>query len=96
VRRTEPRKTLPVAPGGVLKEQIAAPDVFRDVPRSFMPAALAAHATADGLIALPAAVTLTLALTTPPARGLVGKTRAAPARTAAGGGGGGAGLVTRN
>jgi hypothetical protein len=99
VRRTEPRKTLPRAPAGVLKEQIAAPDVLRDVPRSFFPAALAAHATAVGLIALPPAVTVTLALTKPPARGLVGETRAAPARGAAGGrggGGGGAALVTRN
>lgn len=96
MRRTEPRKTLPLAPAGVLNEQVAAPIDLRGVPRSFVPAALAAHATAEGLIALPAAVTVTLALTKPPARGLVGKTRAAPARTAAGGGGGGAALVTRN
>jgi hypothetical protein len=98
VRRTDPRKTLPLAPAGVLKEQVAAPDAFREVPRSFLPAVLAEHATAEGLIALPAAVTATLAVTKPPARGLVGKTRAALARTAAGGGegGGGAALVTRN
>jgi hypothetical protein len=100
VRRTEPRKTLPRASTGVLKEQIARPNVLRDVPRSFFPATLAAHATAEGVIALPPAVTVTLALTNPPARGLAGKTRAAPARAAAGGGGGGgeggAALVTRN
>ena len=81
VKEIDPRSVLPFADFGVRYVHFAEPRAAFFVPVSFLEPIVALQASPVGRMGAPFAVTRTVAETTPPALGLAGDTRAAPAET---------------